>query len=361
MSGKVKSMAGNLAHHHPETLQASWYCDEAIFARERKVIFARNWTLLARQDQLARPGDYVSDEVTGWPVFVIRDRDGELKGYHNVCRHRAGPILAPGAGRCNLRYGLRCRYHGWTYDLAGRLKKAPGFADGEDFDRSQFKLFSVRVETWKGLIFVCLDEDAPDLESWLGDIVEVAREFRPIEEMAFFREVTMEGNANWKLYGDNGVEGYHLPFVHTALSNAVAGDAYNVELHENGEFVGFRVQYDAWDQGRETKGYWIYKFPCLLVHFSELDFNVEQVTPLAPGRVRLRHWFWFPKDDGDQTLAERIVDDWAITMREDLGISEAVQHNLEAGVYEMGRLTPAREKGTIFFQKLVREALADGK
>ncbi len=334
----------------PETLPARWYHDPAVFARERELIFARHWTLLARLDQLARPGDFVRASLAGRPVFVIRGRDGGLKGFHNVCRHRAGPLVRADAGHCDV---LRCGYHGWVYDHDGALVKAPNFIDDSGFDRGGFHLFPLRTALWNGLVFATLDDSAPDLEAWLGDIVAIAADFPALETMTFQREVVMEGQANWKTYGDNSVEGYHVTMVHKALDQALAPDSVTIEAYENGKFVGFDVRYGQGPRG-SGRGFWIYQFPGLLLHFGADSLNIEQVIPEGPGTIRLVRWFWALGPGNPDAMAESTQ-----VMREDLAICEAVQRNLQAGVYRTGRLSPQAEPGTIFFQRLVREALSE--
>ena len=341
---------------HPETLPASWYTDSDIHQRELNDVWAKNWTVVARADQLVNTGDFVCDEVAGRPVFVVRAKNGELRAFHNVCRHRAGPVLREAAGHCQR---LHCSYHGWSYDFDGGLVMAPGFSKGREFDPDDFHLFAVRVESWNGVVWVCLDEAAPGLIEWLGDIADVAKRFPPATEMAFFDEVIIEGDANWKLYGDNGVEFYHGPFVHTVLKDAVEPNGAIAAPHANGKFVGFEVKYAQWGEHQPGPGYWILKFPCVLIHFTTFDFNLEQVIPLGPDRLRLRHWFWFPKEDVAERRedCEQIVADWRLTMGEDLDICAEVQRNLQAGMYETGRLSPEKEPGTIFYQSLARDAL----
>ena len=131
-----------------ETLPAAWYCDPEIYEAERRRIFARNWHLIANGGRLARPGSYVTGDVAGWPVFAVRDRHGELRAFHNVCRHRAGPIFNDEGGVCRA---LRCRYHGWLYGFDGVLRYAPGIAEPETLDKASLSLFPVRVETWQDL------------------------------------------------------------------------------------------------------------------------------------------------------------------------------------------------------------------
>jgi choline monooxygenase len=344
----------------PETLPARWYHDPEVFQQERKAIFRRHWWAIAREAQVEKAGAYVSGEIAGWPVFVVRGRDGALAGFHNVCRHRAGPLVGEGAGTCKV---LCCRYHGWTYELDGGLREAPGIPLDGDFDPADFSLHPVRVETWNGLVFACIDADAPGLTAWLGDVAEIARGFPAIADMEFQGELVKEGRTNWKAYGDNSCEGYHVKLVHRALGKAVPGEQVEIRPYENGGFVGFDVSYRPTkaDPSRHGRGFWIYKFPGLLLHFSDYAFNMETVIPTGPRTIRLLRWFWcaeaLARDRG--TSARAAIDSAEQVMGEDLEICEVVQRNLEAGIYQTGRLSPAEEVGTIYFQKQVRDALAD--
>ncbi|MDX1576318.1 MAG: aromatic ring-hydroxylating dioxygenase subunit alpha, partial [Kiloniellales bacterium] len=342
----------------PETLPARWYHDPAVYARERQAIFRRHWWPLAREDRLAAAGAYATGEIAGWPAFVIRGKDGALRGFHNVCRHRAGPLLRDGAGRCAA---LTCRYHGWRYDLMGALKSAPGLTLGADLDPAEYSLHPLRAESWNGLVFACLDADAPGLAAWLGDIVAIAEGFPAVADMTYQGEIAKEGATNWKAYGDNSCEGYHVKLVHSGLGKTVPDEQVEIRPYENGAFVGFDVTYapSAADPSRRGRGFWVYKFPGLLLHFSDYAFNLEVVNPTGPRSVMLRRWFWCAEDLAKErgTTARAAIDSAEQVMGEDLEICELVQKNLEAGVYQSGRLSPTEEVGTIYFQRLVREAL----
>ena len=351
-------MTANGQARAPETLPASWYHDPEVYARERQAIFRRHWWVVAREAQLEASGTYVAGECAGWPLFVLRGRDGGLRGFHNVCRHRAGPLLREGEGRCAA---LSCRYHGWRYDLEGRLKSAPGLELGRDLDPADFSLHPVRVETWNGLVFACIDDGAPDLGAWLGDIAGIADGFPALSDMAFQGEVVKDGAANWKAYGDNSCEGYHVKLVHSGLGQTVPEEQVEIRPYENGAFVGFDVTYrpSEADPSRRGRGFWIYKFPGLLLHFSDYAFNLESVVPTGPRGVRLVRWFWCAEELAAErgTSASEAIESAEQVMGEDLEICELVQKNLEAGVYESGRLSPSEEVGTIYFQQLVRDAL----
>src|SRR5687768_6869964 len=148
------------------TLPASWYTDPRMLPIERERLFWRTWQPVAAVENLARVGDFVTCEVQGEPLVVTRDLKGELRAYYNVCRHRAGPVAA---GRGN-RKSLQCRYHGWTYDLNGKLLHAPEFDGVENWDKSAVCLPEVQVGAYGPFVFVNLDTTAPSLRETLGGI-----------------------------------------------------------------------------------------------------------------------------------------------------------------------------------------------
>src|SRR5215470_6568111 len=148
------------------TLPASVYTDPSVFAEEKEKIYARTWQVVGHASQLANPGDYFTTELVGEPLLFVRGSDGMLRGFYNVCRHRAGP---PAEG-CGSRKLFRCGYHGWTYGLDGALISAPGFEGQPDFSPTRFALTPVRVEQWFNLIFVNFDPSAEPLVKSLGQL-----------------------------------------------------------------------------------------------------------------------------------------------------------------------------------------------
>src|SRR4029077_2426098 len=139
------------------TLPASAYLDEAVFERERDRIFARTWQLVARTDELARVGDLKPTTILDEPILITHGLDGTLRGFYNVCRHRAAQVVLSKGNRRSLQ----CPYHGWTYGLDGRLQVAREMDGTENFDKADFGLVPVRVERWGPFIFANLDDHAP--------------------------------------------------------------------------------------------------------------------------------------------------------------------------------------------------------
>ena len=191
---------------HARALPARYYVGDEVLAMEQRAVFARSWQPLAHQDQLAEPGDHVVGEIAGVPVILVRGRDGVLRAFPNVCRHRAGPLaLCNGKGA----HSLQCKYHGWTYTLDGQLRSAPEMKDVPDFDVGAIHLPPLRVHEWQGLVFVALGNDVPDFDEVYGGIAE---HIAPIDlsAMRYLRSVNYDVDCNWKVYVDNYLEGYHL-------------------------------------------------------------------------------------------------------------------------------------------------------
>lgn len=337
-----------------ETLPASWYTDEGVLRREAGTIFARNWCLFGPEAGLEAPGAWRAERINGWPVVVVRGRDGTLRGFHNVCRHRAAALFAEGEGRCDT---IRCPYHGWAYATDGALQLAPNFGDDPGFDRADFALLPLRVATWLGLVFFCVDADVPGLTAWLGSIPALVGAYRPPTDMAYHGSFVVEGAANWKTYCDNTCEGYHLPHVHPRLTKAVVPEKVDIRNYDDGRCIGFHVDYRADGAGiRGATGLWFYRFPGFQATISDQAFKAERIEPMGVRGLRSTSWQWFR--GVDQAAADDAFA-WARSIvLEDLGICETVQRNLDAGFYRKGRLSPKQERHTAAFQDQVRQALA---
>ncbi len=331
-----------------ESLSANWYYDAEIFAVEQKQIFTRNWTFITGCQELNKPGQYVTATIAGQSIVIVRGYDGKLAGFLNLCRHRASMLCADEKGSITR---FTCPYHAWSYALDGKLKNAPGFNPGEDLMAENYGLIPVRVDVWNDLVFACLDVHSISLYEWLGDVVRIAENFPQVAEMEFTVMRNNRVRANWKNYSDNSTEGYHLSTIHPALNASMAGRQTRIKPCENGKFVGFDVTYKD-----GSPGFWIYKFPGLLLHFSMHSFNVERIIPVNEKLTAVQRWFWFASSMGKAQRLEA-VEFSSQVMREDAGICARVQKNLEGGTYQTGVLSRQREPGTIFFQQCVREAL----
>src|SRR5215472_16460863 len=171
MDSPLHDILASYNHQAPleqaSTIPASWYVDARVCDLERQNVFGQTWQVVARADQLRQPGQYVTCELAGEPLVIVRGSDQELRAFYNVCRHHAAAVVTEEHGTASI---LRCPYHGWSYGLDGSLKGAPEFDGVCSFDRSQNGLVPVRAETWEQFVFVNLDSRAAPLAEFLGGL-----------------------------------------------------------------------------------------------------------------------------------------------------------------------------------------------
>lgn len=349
----------DLAHpplERAETIPSAWYVDPAFHALDRVAVFGRSWQAVADLGRLERPGDHAVATVAGDPVIVVRGADGVLRGFYNVCRHRGGPLATcDGSARA-----LRCQYHGWTYRLDGTLRGVPRFDRAELFDRKDFGLVPVRLDTWGGFAFVALDHDVPPLAEVVGGIAERIAPLR-LETLRFARQVDYEVGCNWKVYVDNYLEGYHVPYVHPELATLYDYAQYTTET-----FRWYSLQhsplrpedniYARGEAGQEAFYYWIW--PNLMLNILPGRLQTNVVLPDGPDRCRVIFRYYYDDVASPEALA-RIEADVAYADRvqaEDRDICEHVQRGLASRAYDRGRFSPEMENAVHHFQGLLKAA-----
>lgn len=321
------------------TLPARLYGCPDAYARERDGVFARAWLFIGHEAQAPEPGDWIAAEIAGRSVVAVRGKNGVLRAFHNVCRHRAGPLVEGMQGRCEGE--LVCRYHGWRYTLDGRLRSAVGFGAAEGFDPRDFGLFALKLETWRGLVFANADADASPLADFVAPVERLlAERGLDLPKPALWRSHDIA--CDWKTYAENYLEGYHIGSVHPVLADELAGAAYSS-----------RVEGDAVIQEAEgvsdgpQAGVWGWLWPNLGVNVYRNGAMIERMTPVGPGRTRLDYMFL--NDGGEAALGDSLAASDRLTA-EDAAICEAVQKNLSAGVYDTGVLSPHQEAAVAWFQ-----------
>lgn len=329
----------------PTGLPASAYHAPADLDAERRAIFAREWLFVGDMSQLAAPTEYVATSVAGYAIIVLND-GGALRAFHNICRHRGGPLLWDGAGACQV---LVCRYHGWSYGLDGALQNARDFGD-DALPTDELALDSVRVETWRGLVFVNLDASARPLIECLGGFAEECASY-PIESFVAGHRSTHHIAANWKLYAENYQEGYHIPLVHPGLNRQIDARQYEVEARGS-----YSVHRAPTRDGSVTSGVWLWRFPGLALNVYPDGMCVESYVPTGPAATRIDYAFFFVEGASADEIESTIASSNAI-LDEDRTICEAVQRNMESGAYRGGVISPRHETGVAQVQRLVNEAL----
>lgn len=346
-----------------QTPPAEWYTDPDMLAMEKQKVFRSTWQYAVSLDLLRLPGNYAAVDVNGIPVVLTRATGGEIRAFYNVCRHRAG-LVARGYGN---RRSLQCQYHGWVYGLDGRLRNAPEFEGVEEFEKEDFGLIPIRTETWGPFAFVNMDGSAPPLLEVLGKIPEETRGI----ELGSLRKVEHRDyivNANWKVYVDNFLEGYHIPIAHPGLFKELDYEKYRVDSfrYYSSQYAPIRPVRKEDAGGRvftEMQGdeqafyYWI--FPNFMLNIYPGNVQINVIVPLSHDRT-LTIFEWFYGDLGTPEAWNTLQDGIAFSdqvQKEDIQICEDVWRNLGTGVYRQGRYSVKRENGVHHFHALMSEYL----
>jgi len=341
------------------TLPSSLYTGASVFAAEKGKIFARSWQVVGHHDQVANAGDYFTTELVGEPLLIVRGAEGTLRGFYNVCRHRAGP---PAEG-CGSRKLFRCGYHGWTYDLKGSLISATEIEGVEGFRSEDFALVPVRVDEWFNFIFVNLDPEARPLRKSLGELPQQAEKFS-FAGMKLFERRSYEMKCNWKTYVDNYLEGYHLPSVHPGLNRELDYNAYVVEPYARHvrQFSPIRGaqpgdttprRYQEASEDLTTDYFWI--FPNWMLNCYPDNISLNIALPVAPERSLAIFEWYLPEKEHGSPAAKASVEFSDQIQIEDVGICETVQKNLRSRSYSRGRFSVKQEKGVHAFHRMYAE------
>lgn len=334
-----------------KTIPAAWYFDPELADLERRVVFA-GWQPIARREQLAVVGSYVTADVAGEPVVALLGEDGAMRAFHNICRHRAAVILNEPCGQASK---LRCRYHGWTYDLAGRLRGTPEFDGVADFDRADNGLVPLAIDSFGPLVWVHQGQPEVSLREYLRPLVDLLPRIDGLR-WAARREYDLA--CNWKVYVDNYLDGgYHVNTVHPALAGVLDYSKYRTELHDHcnvqvsplvpDESVG------AVRTGDSAYYWWV--FPNFMLNLYEGVMDTNVVWPLGPDRCRVVFDFYFA--DQSEEFVRQSIDVAECVQQEDMQICAEVQRGLHSRSYDTGRFSVRREAGGYHFHRLLAKRL----
>ena len=338
------------------TLEGSYYTSAEIFHEERELIDGKSWICVGRLRDLPAPGHYLTREIGGESVIVVRDREETLRALHNVCRHRGTRLCDAGAGR--FRSTIQCPYHAWTYALDGSLVGAPHMEKVEGFDRNDYPLHSAMVEVWEGFVFVSLDPGAPPLAEAFAPIRDTFTRFALPDLRPVHRE-EYEVAANWKLITQNYSECLHCPTIHPELSAFIPYRSGANDLTEGPFLGGYMVIRSPYasatlsgracglplGEGREEdrqRAYYYTIFPHMMLSIHP-DYAVHYTLwPLGAKRTRIVcEWLFHPDSlrmpDFEPNDA---VELWHLTNQQDWRISERSQLGVSSRVYRPGPYSP---------------------
>jgi choline monooxygenase len=351
------------------TLPNEWYFTPSIYRAEHEAIFYRSWIYQGHRSELVKPGDYFVGQVADQSIFVIKDRNGDLRAFYNVCSHRAHPLLS-GAGNTRL---IVCPYHQWCYEVSGKFRSAGGRDALKDWIPENANLKEIRLEDFGGFLFVNLDPDAKPLAEQAGILLKHMRENCPqLDQFVRAERYEIVIAANWKTVIDNNHECYHCQVNHKTLMELVD---YNKKAvwSDSGITFSHAVEKKALDNG----AYWLkpeevqqealfgYIWPTVipLMYPGSPSIAMFSIVPTGLETTRERWDFYLTHpepNDQERRFIDYIKN---VLVAEDVGLCEEVQKGLHSLGYRQGRFVINRqhvefsEHHVHLFQKFVFDAL----
>ena len=337
-----------------KTLPRRYFVSAEVFAKEQATIFSAEWVYVGHQSQIAASGDYFVQEVTGESLIVVRDQQGTIRGFYNVCRHRGTRLCEEQRGHAGA---IQCPYHAWTYALNGRLIGAPQMDGAPGFDKADYSLASVKIALWEGFIFVNLASRPRPFEETFAPLDGKFAHWN-LPQLRSAKRVEYDVNANWKLIFQNYSECYHCPGVHPMLSKVSPYDSAENDLCEGPFLGGFMAitkgasltmsgnacARPVGDIGSEDHARVFYYsiFPSMLLSMHPDYVMVHQIWPLSPERTRVVcDWFFHPDAfDSADFHPEDAVEFWDVTNKQDWHVCELSQQGIASRAYTPGPYSP---------------------
>jgi phenylpropionate dioxygenase-like ring-hydroxylating dioxygenase large terminal subunit len=343
------------------TIPAPWYFDTRIEQLERDSVFASNWQVVGRVDQVSQPGQFFTMDVNQEPLLVARGDDGQLRAFYNVCRHHAAAVVPEAAGCAKL---FRCPYHGWTYGNDGALKGMVEFEGVCNFARKDNGLVPVRVDTWENFVFVNLDGKAAALEEFLGKVPSLVVPLEPTKKLHYFDRRIYTLKCNWKVYVDNYLDGgYHVPHAHKGLSSVVEYTKYTIENFErsclqSSPLDASNAADSAIGSTRHGHAFYLWIYPNFMINAYSGVMDTNLVLPLGVDQCAVIFDYYFA--DISPAAAQHHQDSIKVSEKvqdEDMAICDSVQRGLASRAYVAGRLSVRREAGEHLFHRLLHSDL----
>ncbi len=324
------------------SLKSETYTEAAWADFEGEAIFKRSWQWICHAEKLREAGAYCATVVAGQPVCVVRDKQGALRGFYNVCKHRAHQLLR-GEGKTSR---IMCPYHAWTYDLTGQLRGAPNTNHLKDFEIGDICLDPIQVEEFCGFVFVNLDREAAPLAEASGDLGKEIMHWAPdVERLTFARRLTYDIKSNWKNVVDNFLECYHCPVAHKDFCTLVDMKTYRVTTHgiysshmaEAGKTANKAYSVEG-ATVKDHAVWWLWPNTCIMRYPGRGNIIILQVIPAGPDRTLETYDFFLQSPEPSEAEREAIeyLDD--VLQVEDIALVESVQRGMSTPAFTQGRI-----------------------
>ncbi|MHA7851381.1 aromatic ring-hydroxylating oxygenase subunit alpha [Roseovarius sp.] len=348
------------------------YIDPTIYDEEKQALLFSQWAGLAVAADVPEPGDAVPLDFVGLPLLLIRDKDGDVRVFQNICRHR-GMILVETPRK--IEGAIRCPYHSWCYSTKGDLVATPhvggpGQNTHDAIKRNELGLIEVRSHVWRDVVWINISGDAPAFEDAMSDAMQRWREFElPLYHGGHDSRFTLDVNTNWKLAVENYCESYHLPWVHPGLNSySRLEDHYNIEKpgeysgqgtlvyrqlsNENGDtFIDFEEVGSRWNERAE----YIAVYPNVLLGTHRDHAFAIILEPKGPERTVEHVHLYYSVPDSDEGLRMRNSQLWKTVFEEDIFVVEGMQKGRHAEQFDGGRFSPVMDSPTHCFHYWVAD------
>jgi len=342
-----------LPTHGQMTMPQRYFVSPDVLSEEMEKLFTRQWLCVDREERVSAPGDYFLLEVADASIIILRDQQGTVRAFHNVCRHRGSRICEEHQGQFSET--IQCPYHAWTYALDGRLIGAPATNDLENFRKRDFPLHPVALALWEGFIFISLAERPAPFEEAHGPLIGRFSRFN-LPNLRVGRTIEYDVHANWKLVVQNYSECYHCALVHPTLTKRTPPTMGENDLVEGPFLGGYMILADdarsmtmsgrvcgvpvdpALPVEEHNRVYYYSIMPNMLLSLHPDYVMYHVLWPVAPDRTRiLCHWLFNPETLAGETFD---IDDgvkfWDMTNREDWHVCELSQRGVRTRAYRPG-------------------------
>ncbi len=324
------------------SLNKTAYTEARWASVDRDAIFRRSWQWVCHIEKLREPGSYVVVEVAEQPIAVLRDREGVLRAFYNVCKHRAHELLS-GEGQLSR---IMCPYHAWTYRLDGQLVRAPETEGLADFAVEDVCLDAIQVEEFCGFVYVNLDPNAAPLAEQAGDLGNEIRQWAPdVKDLTFAHRLTYDIKSNWKNVVDNFLECYHCPTAHKDFCTLVDMDTYKVTTHgiysshmaEAGKSANAAYSVEG-ATVTDHAVWWLWPNTCIMRYPGRGNMIIMQIIPAGENRTLETYDFFFETAEPNESEQEAIkyIDD--VLQAEDIALVESVQRGMNTPAFTQGRI-----------------------
>jgi choline monooxygenase len=347
-----------------KTISTSVYTSEEVFQASKEKIFASSWQFIGSTDLLPEKSTCypltLLENYLDEPLLLTRDENNEIRSLSNVCTHRGNLLIYEPCKSLNLR----CKYHGRMFNLDGSFKSMPEFKEVENFPSKDDDLHRTELFQWGKWLFTCLNK-IHEPATYFKDMIERVS-WMPLEEFVYKPELSKNYlvDANWALYCENYLEGFHIPFVHAGLNALIDYGDYETELYfpysslqigisKTGEDC-FDLPKTSQDHGRNIAAYYFWVFPNMMFNFYPWGLSVNLIQPFSVNKTKVSFLTYVWKEEKRDSGAGGDLDK---VEKEDEEIVQQVQKGIRSRYYKHGRYSVTREKGTHHFHRILAEFL----